>query len=351
MEGKKKLAIACQGGGSHTAFTAGVLKKVLEQKVYEKYNLVGLSGTSGGAICATLAWFGLLKLAQGETSQPVYQGLVDFWAENSAINAWERSLNNLIIESIRLQDMGTIPAFSSNPYSGGWLQNTLRMLAPRKEYLDFKALLEKHIPFQQLHKYIKADSPRLLLGAVNVLSGEFKAFDSWQNDEISIEAVQASAAIPNVFQAVQIGNGAYWDGLFSQNPPISPFIDDDHASKDARPEEIWIVQINPKERKTEPTTAEEILDRRNELGGNLSLFQEMRFIEIVNDWIREGAFSQEYMERVKPTPIDVRLIQMSDELSDSLDYASKLDRSPAYIQRLMADGEKQAEVFLNSLNS
>ena len=50
----RRVAIACQGGGSHTAFTAGVLKKLLKEKVEGKhdYEVVALSGTSGGAICA-----------------------------------------------------------------------------------------------------------------------------------------------------------------------------------------------------------------------------------------------------------------------------------------------------------
>ena len=59
MEGRKRVAIACQGGGSHTAFTAGVLKRVLEPDVLARHEVVGLSGTSGGAVCALLAWSAL----------------------------------------------------------------------------------------------------------------------------------------------------------------------------------------------------------------------------------------------------------------------------------------------------
>ena len=53
----KNVAIACQGGGSHTAFTAGVLDELLEN-IPQQYNIVGFSGTSGGAACAMLAWYG-----------------------------------------------------------------------------------------------------------------------------------------------------------------------------------------------------------------------------------------------------------------------------------------------------
>ena len=58
---KKRVAIACQGGGSHTAFTAGVLKGLLRSERLQDYEVVGLSGTSGGAVCALLAWHNLLR--------------------------------------------------------------------------------------------------------------------------------------------------------------------------------------------------------------------------------------------------------------------------------------------------
>ena len=45
---RKRVAIACQGGGSHTAFTAGGLKGLLRSGLPE-HEVVALSGTSGGA--------------------------------------------------------------------------------------------------------------------------------------------------------------------------------------------------------------------------------------------------------------------------------------------------------------
>ncbi len=62
---KKKIAIACQGGGSQTAFTAGVLKSFFENNVHEKKEIVSLSGTSGGAVCATLSWYSMIKASRG----------------------------------------------------------------------------------------------------------------------------------------------------------------------------------------------------------------------------------------------------------------------------------------------
>jgi len=72
------VAIACQGGGSHTAFTAGVLDVLLDEEELD-VDVVGFSGTSGGAICALLAWYGMVH----DDHEPG-ELLLDFWAEISA---------------------------------------------------------------------------------------------------------------------------------------------------------------------------------------------------------------------------------------------------------------------------
>ena len=104
-----------------------------------------------------------------------------------------------------------------------------------------------------LSKYY-SNFPILLVGAVDVLSGQFNVF---KNDEVSAEALLASVALPTLFRAVKIGDKLYWDGLFSQNPPVRDFTENS-------PNEIWVLQINPPHRTKEPTSIEEIRDRRNE---------------------------------------------------------------------------------------
>lgn len=65
-QNRRRIAIACQRGGSHTAFTAGALKTILEKvRDEQRYEIVALSGTSGGAICAFLAWYALLQSDTG----------------------------------------------------------------------------------------------------------------------------------------------------------------------------------------------------------------------------------------------------------------------------------------------
>lgn len=340
MTETKRIAIACQGGGSQTAFTAGVLKKFLEEGIQEKYKIVGLSGTSGGAICALLTWYGLLKAAKGCT-EPTYQRLMAFWKDNTASLPWEKFLNDSFIISRRISEQNKI-VYEANPYDWAWewAQNVLISQAPNPEYVDLKRLLEKHIQFSELENLIEPSSPRLLLGAVNVLSGAFKAFDS-QRDDISVEAVLASAAVPNLFKAVEIDGDFYWDGLFAENPPVAKLLP-------TLPDELWIIQINPKETKTLPTTSETIIDRRNELAGNIMLAVELRVVQFINELVTRNALKEDFLENYPLTYTKLRIIRMSEALAESLDYTSKLDRSSANINTLIADGEARAVEFLQN---
>jgi NTE family protein len=122
----------------------------------------------------------------------------------------------------------------------------------------------------------------------------------------------------------------YWDGLFSQNPPIRELTD-------YCPDELWVVQVNPPTCAEVPTTLDAIRDRRNELAGNLSLEQELRFVEKINDLLAKGALAGG-----KYRPIGVHRIVLRRDLG----YASKFDRAPAFLADLMTHGEAEAEQFL-----
>ena len=128
----------------------------------------------------------------------------------------------------------------------------------------------------------------------------------------------------------------YWDGLFSQNPPVRDFI----SGIDEKPDEIWVIQINPRTINKLPDSIETISHRRNELAGNLSLYQEIFFIEKVNEWIEKGYFKE---TETHYKPIQVRFIKMLRELN----LETKLDRSPGFIEEMKSYGEKQAGEFLS----
>ena len=107
---KLKIAIACQGGGSQTAFTAGALKTLCEAKLGDEFEVVGISGTSGGALCATLLWYSYMK---GE--RPLWGRMMKFWEENTAQGPVEHAINQFIVDSMRLVNAGMLPTFQISP--------------------------------------------------------------------------------------------------------------------------------------------------------------------------------------------------------------------------------------------
>ena len=83
-----------------------------------------------------------------------------------------------------------------------------------------------------------------MLGAANVNSGALAKFIS-SREPIRVEHILASCAVPNIFPAVQIGEDAYWDGLFSDNPPVEELIRPRSVGAENIPDEIWLIKINP----------------------------------------------------------------------------------------------------------
>jgi NTE family protein len=313
---RTRIAIACQGGGSFTAFTAGALKKILKEND-AKYEIVSLSGSSGGAICALLAWYGLLT----NDREKSIRLLDSFWEDISASTFEDMLFNNWVLWTSRLSDFIPLPEISPNYYPP---------LA--QEYL--RTILEKHVDFGKIKEIMNPSSPDLFVGAVDVLSGEFKTF---KNKDISVDVILASAALPELFPAVKIDDTLYWDGMFSRNPPLLSTL-----SANLKPDEIWVIHINPDtiQKHREPISIGEIRNRRNILSGNLSLHQEIDFIRIINNWIRLGYLSGDKFKYVK-----VRFIQMLYELGKE----SKMDRSSSFIHCMMDYGEKQAEKLLMEL--
>jgi NTE family protein len=309
--GRKRLAIACQGGGSHTAFTAGALQGLLG-KLPGDLELVSLTGTSGGALCATLGWDGLVR---GDLTRSIDK-LQRFWQSMAATEPWDQIVNQALMAMMGMRDLMVLPEVS--PYH----------LPPwGEEY--FKSILLEYFDFDELRELARRPgAPTLYIGAVEVLSGHFEVFTG---RELVVECLLASAAIPELFRAVTVpGRGVYWDGLFSQNPPIDVLIDQ-------QIDELWIIQINSSTCAGVPTETHEILDRRNALSGNLSMEQELSFIERLNRAIDEGRVNDPKYRRLR-----VERVALDRELG----YRSKLDRRRAFLDELLEYGNTKARWFL-----
>jgi NTE family protein len=355
---KLKIAIACQGGGSQTAFTAGALKKLCEARPRggDEFDVVAISGTSGGAVCAALLWFARLM-----EETPPWQRMIDFWEANTAQGPMEQFINDSIVQSMRLINSGLMPTLQLSP-SSPVMQMAMQfmMAGQRKAFADFRALLEEHIDFAKIAKWgPRTDQPVLMIGAANVTTGSLVKFMS-SRDTIRVENILASCCVPSIFPAVEIAGDAYWDGLFSDNPPVEELVRARSVGPEYIPDEIWVIKINPTEDATVPATPNAIFDRRNQVEGNISLFQQLTHLEMINDMIMQDAFRPEFLERFdiqapvriprasmdSNRPYHIPFIEMPKEVQDKLDYEGKIDRSPQNIQHLIAEGEKAAAEFL-----
>ena len=350
----KKIAIACQGGGSHTAFTAGVLKSFFDKNVHDDYNIVSLSGTSGGAVCAALAWSSLLafkndKIGPTELSDRI----VNFWLDNAAQNLPQEMLNKGVVQYAEFVEKGLLPEWKTSPSSqiNKALFDFSKMILP--DFYDLEYLLKTHMKFDELKDCIKPDSPVLMVGASNVKSGDLKVFKSPEEKnqgDVGLQSILASSAIPNIYPAVSIREAAYWDGLYSTNPPISELFESD-SGKDNKPDQLWVIQINPKERDEVPTESEDIIDRSNEMIGNFSLYSQLKNVLRFNDYIRDNAFTEKYKLDNNLKHIDIFVITMSEDIMDTLAHSSKIDRSSKHINMLMKHGETRGKAFIDDPKS
>jgi NTE family protein len=368
------VAIACQGGGSHTAFTAGALRRLLRDHGSD-YRISALSGTSGGALCAFVTWYGL-RTGGPEKARAALESL---WERIAASSVPERAVNAGVVWNARLFEMGVpVPQFSptDNVFAEmgqEWLRGTI------ESFVDGPSLQDLVVPDSTADRD-RPLPPTLLVSAVDANDGSFDVFSdrpapgraadgglagdrllqdvtdrlTGEPQPISVDAILASTAVPPLFDAVEIPNSAdpehlYWDGLLSQNPPVRTLLSGPEDAAD-KPDEIWLVRINPTRRSGTFDSLEEIADRRNELSGNISLEQELYFIRTVNRWVNEGRFADGATADYKR--VAVRQIELDETQLDPprrLRTASKLNRDRGFLEELGALGRRQADSFLSDV--
>jgi NTE family protein len=393
---KKKIAIACQGGGTHAAFTWGVLTEILRRTQPGEADgsaadmqLVAISGTSAGAMCALAAWYGLTPNTADSQCGSVDKAIerVDFlWHQFAAATPVEHFHNQAVGEYLRLKGKG-VPLPEANPYNGfhQLALSSLAALGARRPYLGFDELLSQLCPHFDAIDWpaVSRSHFRLIVGAIEVLSGNFEVFDSeetlrelglssiveevdqysatrWRmRRALTLDGVAASGTLPDVLPAREIEDlrfsscrpgqtvtrkGYYWDGLYSQNPPVRDLLD--VPDRDAKPDEIWVIRINPQEHYPDHPRIrlEDIEDRVGELAGNLSLNQELDHILTVNRWIKKHGSEHPPLQDRKI--VRIRTIKMRRETSMRLNQASKFDRSRSHMLRLRDEGREVARAWL-----
>jgi len=317
------INLALQGGGSHGAFTWGVLDYLLEDGRLE---FEGVSGASSGAMNAAIMASGLAKGG----NDAARTALRKFWERlssefsdvfstpfyTSLLDMFDQSENQAVTNYLSLTD--SFSPYQLNPLD----MNPLRELVA--ESVDIE--------------YLKRSCPvKLYIAATNVKTGKLKIFE---NAELSIDALMASACLPSLHHAVEIDGESYWDGGYSGNPPVFPLIFSCQA------QDIVIVMLHPLEIGETPTTAEEIRNRAAELSFNSAFLREMRAIAmskkmIEKNWLHSGKL-EDRMHKIY-----IHLIE-NQQLSTRYRSRSRYNTLPSFIDLFYREGYNTAQAWLEN---
>jgi NTE family protein len=314
----KRANLALQGGGAHGAFTWGVLDRLFEDGRIE---IAAISGTSAGAMNAVAAADGLVRAGPDGARE----ALEHFWStmsERARFSPIQRTPLDMLMGNWSLDRSPSYHVFDA----------LTRMLSPYQlnplNLNPLRDVLEACIDFDRVRS---CNMMKVFVSATNVETGRVKVFDRTRLDA---DMVMASACLPFLFQAVEIDGVPYWDGGYMGNPSLFPF----HAGSDAS--DIIVVQINPIERRGAPRTAQDILNRINEISFNGSLLKELRAIDFVDRLIEEGKLSDTDYRQTR-----VHVIENQDALKP-LGASSKLNAEWRFLTHLRDIGRATASAWL-----
>jgi NTE family protein len=254
-----RINLALQGGGAHGAFTWGVLERLLEDECIE---FSWISATSAGAVNAVAVAAGL---AQGGRPE----------ARATLAHVWDAVHQAGVPDLLRLN-----PFFYGLSRSGSLAQVASLWSPYEFNPLGFdplRRLLDEHIDFE----LVRASPVELLIAATRVATGRARLF---RRQEITLEAVLASACLPTLHHAVQIDGEAYWDGGFSANPDIVTL------ARESPVEDTLIVQLNPMVRHETPLSARDIAAHANRITFNAPLQREVEVIETAREAYKKSRF-------------------------------------------------------------
>ena len=317
---RKKINLALQGGGAHGAFTWGVLDRLLEE---ERVEVSGISGTSAGALNGAAYKSGWLKGGRlGAKEQ-----LDWLWAKMGAVQ--DMRMPGWMAGGIGFPGAVSTALELSPAYI--MADATSRLVSPYLYGPFYSNPLEPIASAFEYDKVCAAEGPRFYVGATNVHDGKIRVFSG---DEITTDALLASACLPTLFQAVEIDGNHYWDGGYTGNPALFPLFDPD------LPDDILVININPLEREEVPRSPQDIQNRINEISFNSSLLRELRAIRFAQRLIAKGAVKEGAMKNVH-----IHMIA-DDELMRELSVATKLVPTPYLLSTLKHAGRGACESFL-----
>lgn len=321
----KKINVALQGGGAHGAFGWGVLDKLMEDGRIE---VEAMSATSAGAMNATVFAYGFMKGGR----EGAREALESFWRKTSDAGKMSSPLQSTPIDA-------WLRAFGMNPEPIAYraFEMMTHMMSPYEfnplNLNPLKSVLTETVDFDELRK---CTSTSLRLCATSVRTGKPRIF---KNEELSPEAVLASACLPLVFQAVEVDGEHYWDGGYIGNPAIYPLI------YDAATPDILIIHINPIVREELPKRSADIMNRINEISFNSSLMREMRAIAFVSKLIDDDWIKPEMKDRL--SRVLIHAIR-SDDVMSAFSVSSKFNTDWDFLTHLRDLGREATALWLDT---
>lgn len=317
-EETKSINIALQGGGSHGAFSWGVLDRLLEDG---RLDIKAVSGTSAGAMNAVALADGWVRGGR----EGARAKLEDLWravARKGRFSPVQRSPWDMLWGNWSIENT---PGYV-------WFDSMSRVFSPyAANPLNINPLREAVAGEIDFANVRACKDIELFISATNVETGQLRVFS---DGAIDLDTVMASACLPQIFQAVEIDGVPYWDGGYGGNPAIYPFF------KANDTDDVLLVQINPVVREKTPKTANEIQNRIDEITFNAGLLREFRAIAFVKELIAAGRLPQGEFRDIRMHRID------ADEAFKDLAPSSKINAEWAFLEYLRDLGRTAASDWL-----
>jgi NTE family protein len=314
----KVINLGLQGGGSHGAFTWGVLDRLLED---ERLTLEGIAASSAGSVNATILAHGLTVGGRDEAKATLRR----FWKRLSDMTSHGILQPSMFDRMSGKFGLAHSPGYlfmdALSYFTSPYLYNPL-------DYNPLRIVLDEIVDFERLRR---EPAVKLFLCATNVRTGKVKVFKA---DELSTNHVLASTCLPLLMRAVEIDGEAYWDGGFSGNPVIFPLV------YECETRDVVMVHLTPAERPEIPFASHDIMNRMQEIGFNAALIREMRAVALINRRLEEG-------KMVEGKQMLIHVIEAEDIIRE-FPGSSRLNNGWDFLCHLFEVGRERAEQWLSA---
>ncbi len=216
-----RTALVLSGGGARAAYQVGVLKALAELFPQERPPYDIIVGTSAGAVCAAV-----LATHADDWRNGIHR-LEQVWANFTVGQVFRSDFAAMLAAGLRWAVSAT---------SGGRLASAPPALFDNS---PLRALLAERIDWQAIRAHVAGGKLHALaLAATTYAGGHHRIFfeadatiGEWRGvrragtrENLGLDHLMASAAIPFLFPAVKLDGAYYGDGAMRQLAPLSPAI-------------------------------------------------------------------------------------------------------------------------------